>query len=165
MPCEQDIGLLLKMITDRVEQRGNRQLRSLGLTFGQSKILMVLGASPGGSLTMKELEERFRSAQSTISGLVSRMEKKGLIECRPAPNDRRAKLVVLAPEGERLRQLTLRDITSTHDLLLSAVPQEERAAFMRQLGAVCTYMNEVCSAEAHDDPAPADAPMEERMVL
>ena len=85
MPCEQDIGLLMKMIVDRMEQRANRQLRSLGLTFGQSKILMVLGAAPDGQLTMKELEERFRSAQSTISGLVSRMEKKGLLECRPSP--------------------------------------------------------------------------------
>ena len=73
--------------------------------------------------------------------------------------------MALAPEGARLRQITLRDIISTNDLLLSAIPEAERDPLTRQLGAICAFMNEVCSAEAHDDPAPEGASQEERMVL
>jgi DNA-binding MarR family transcriptional regulator len=41
---------------------------------------------------------------SNVTGIIDRLEERGLVERRNAPHDRRVKLVALTPEGKRLKQ-------------------------------------------------------------
>lgn len=113
MPCTTGYGLYIKKIGDILEQHMNKQLQHRNLTFGQSKLLMILGECKEHTAGMKELEERVHSAQSTVFGLVSRMEKKGLVTCYTAPNDRRVKMVTLTTEGEQLWLNVRHDMEAT----------------------------------------------------
>lgn len=72
----------------RVTQHMSQQFRShfgrLDLTFPQALVLTVLGED--GPVPISALAERTGSANSTVSGIVDRLEKLGLAR-RPAQRD------------------------------------------------------------------------------
>ena len=49
-----------------------------------------------GGLSLKDLSQRVGLAQSTASGIVDRLEKRGLARRRPHPTDRRASIIVVS---------------------------------------------------------------------
>jgi DNA-binding MarR family transcriptional regulator len=52
---------------------------------------------------MSELAETLWCDASNVTGIVDRLEARGLVERRPSPGDRRVKLLCLTDEGEALR--------------------------------------------------------------
>ena len=52
---------------------------------------------------MGELAQHMHCDSSNITGIVDRLEERGLVERRAAERDRRVKLVALTAEGEALR--------------------------------------------------------------
>ncbi len=70
--------LLIKQLHDRLEKYANNDLRSRDLTMMQVSVLQVLKLAEGQKMTMKELEHYFQIAQSTVVGIVSRLEKRSL---------------------------------------------------------------------------------------
>lgn len=59
---------------------------------------------PAGSMTMKELANELWCDQSNVTGVVDRLEGRGLVERRPSAADRRMKCIVLTVAGKRLRR-------------------------------------------------------------
>ena len=58
---------------------------------------------PGEAVPMSALAGTLHCDASNVTGIVDRLEARGLIERRPAPHDRRVKLLALTPDGEELR--------------------------------------------------------------
>jgi DNA-binding MarR family transcriptional regulator len=52
---------------------------------------------------MRRLSDVFMCDASTITGLVDRLEARGIIHRQSQPNDRRIKLIALTPEGAALK--------------------------------------------------------------
>ena len=57
-----------------------------------------------GPLPMSRLACALRCDPSNVTGIVDRLEERGLIERHPDPSDRRVKMLALTPEGERVRE-------------------------------------------------------------
>jgi DNA-binding MarR family transcriptional regulator len=53
---------------------------------------------------MGNLAEALHCDSSNVTGIVDRLEERGLVRRESAAGDRRVKLVVLTDEGERLRR-------------------------------------------------------------
>src|SRR3954465_12346737 len=62
--------------------------------------LRMLGAGPR---KMSELAQALFCDNSNVTGIVDRLEERGLLRREAAEGDRRVKLLVLTKEGERLR--------------------------------------------------------------
>jgi DNA-binding MarR family transcriptional regulator len=73
--------------------------REHGLTPQQGQLLCVLMAQPYG---MGELSAMLGLAKSSLTGLVDRTERNGLVRREPDPQDTRAVRVALTPQGTRL---------------------------------------------------------------
>jgi MarR family transcriptional regulator, organic hydroperoxide resistance regulator len=58
---------------------------------------------PGRPLAMSELAGILGCDNSNVTGIVDRLEYRGLVERRPAEHDRRVKLLVLTEAGRELR--------------------------------------------------------------
>ena len=71
------------------------------LSPSQFNILNLIGDSVEG-VTQIELSRQLIMHRSNVTGLVDRLEKRGLIERQANPNDRRAHQVVLTPSGRKL---------------------------------------------------------------
>ena len=67
----------------------------------QAHVLNLL--EDAGPLPMHAVADRLRCDASNVTGLVDRLEDRGLIERRAAAHDRRVKIVALTEEGARLR--------------------------------------------------------------
>lgn len=101
MPNYSDIGFCIKQIHDRLEKQANNAMRSSDLTMMQVSVLMTLQESAEQQLSMKELERCFGVAQSTIAGIVSRLEQKGFVEAFGDAADKRIKRVHITTAGEK----------------------------------------------------------------
>jgi DNA-binding MarR family transcriptional regulator len=67
-------------------------------------VLLELGRSEDGRLRPVELERRTLLAQYNASRLIDRMEKAGLVERLPHPEDGRGQLVAITQEGRALQK-------------------------------------------------------------
>lgn len=143
-------GLYFKMVSECVESRANRDLQSRNLTFSQSKVLRYLAHQPGHTATLKELEGRFHSAQSTVSGLVVRLEQKGLVAASPSPEDRRVKRVTLTEAGERAERGCHEDFIRTERQLVAPLTEAERAQLLDYLQRICAALT---GAEREEEKA------------
>ena len=72
-------GWYIKRIDNALEKEANQNLQALNLTMQQNRVLILLAHAPAHTLSLKALEEHFSAAQSTVAGLVSRLEKKGTL--------------------------------------------------------------------------------------
>lgn len=76
------------------------ELAELELSQGEVHVLADLVGVSGGA-TPGELHRAFGHANSTVTGILDRLEGKGLIERLPNPSDRRSQLVRLTPGGRK----------------------------------------------------------------
>lgn len=129
-------GWYIKRIDNALEKEANQNLQALNLTMQQNHALVMLVHAEGHTLSLKELEERFCAAQSTVAGLVSRLEKKGLVEAVPNPADKRIKLVRLTEAGQRLCAISRQNVLDSEARLTSLLSPEEREAFLACLQKV-----------------------------
>src|SRR5438034_1844235 len=63
---------------------------------------------PGRPLPMSRLADTLSCDASNVTGLVDRLESRGLVRRQPSPQDRRVKVLQLTPSGSRLRTQLLR---------------------------------------------------------
>jgi MarR family transcriptional regulator, lower aerobic nicotinate degradation pathway regulator len=84
-----------------VLRRSSRLAESeVGIGGAQLFVLQQLAAAPARSIN--ELAERTYTHQSSVSVVVRRLVKQGLVERRPAPDDRRRRELRLTRAGQRL---------------------------------------------------------------
>jgi DNA-binding MarR family transcriptional regulator len=76
-------------------------LDELGITYLQYIVLMVLWQE--SSLNVKELGQRLRLDSGTLTPLLKRLEKKGLVERRRSDQDERLRIITITREGLRLK--------------------------------------------------------------
>jgi DNA-binding MarR family transcriptional regulator len=116
-------------------QRG--QLPTLAAEFDlspvQCHVLHLI--EPGQPVPMGRVAETLACDASNVTGLVDRLESRGLIERRPSGDDRRVKVLALTPTGARLRTLLLRRMADPPDpfLRLSALEQRTLVAILERL--------------------------------
>ncbi|WP_030937392.1 MarR family winged helix-turn-helix transcriptional regulator [Streptomyces sp. NRRL S-646] len=72
---------------------------SENLTASQGKTLNVLRRGPS---SMSTLATTLTCDASNMTGIVDRLEKRGLVRREPSPSDRRVKNVLLTEEGEQV---------------------------------------------------------------
>lgn len=74
-----------------------------GLTPRQYDLLAMIKGAPGGgeTSTVGDLAPRMHLGQSTVTELVARAVKAGLVERRPSPDDGRVVVLRVTREGER----------------------------------------------------------------
>ena len=90
---------------------------------------------PGRPMPMGQLAETLSCHASNVTGLVNRLESRGLVRRRPSDEDRRVKVLVLTPTGARLRTLMLERMTTPPVVLgrLSATEQRELVRILSRL--------------------------------
>src|SRR4029453_2846145 len=87
---------------------------------------------PEQPLPMSRLADMLSCDASNVTGLVDRLEARGLIRRHASADDRRVKVLQLTPAGSRLRGQLLRRMTG-RSLPLSELSLEQRPTLVRIL--------------------------------
>lgn len=113
-----------------------RLLATIGAEYDLSVIqIRMLGILRDRQPGMLELGNYLGLDKSSITGLVSRAEKRGLVERTPSPHDGRGVLVSLTPAGRRLTEQGEAEITRRITELTKRLNATQRKQFT-QLTAV-----------------------------
>jgi DNA-binding MarR family transcriptional regulator len=95
----------------------------LGLSEAQCLVLEHL--DPAAPVPMCRLAETLDCDRSNVTGIVGRLEARGLVERRPNPSDRRVKNLVLTEAGRRQRQRLLDRLAEPPAGIRALRPQEQ----------------------------------------
>ncbi|HEU0282455.1 MAG TPA: MarR family transcriptional regulator [Gallionella sp.] len=124
-------------------------IRSLNLTPPQFDIVATLGNTPG--MSPKELGEKTLITKGTLTGVVDRLEDKGLVRRIASPSDGRSQIVQLTPQGKRLFARIFPAHTSHMERAFAQLSPEELAGMtdsLRRLRAA------FAAAHGTDEEAP-----------
>ena len=114
------------------DQAMTNALAQMELTAAQGHIMGFL-AHCDHQPCPRDIEEEFRLSHPTVSGLLSRLEKKGFIALDPDPADRRCKRIRVLPKGKECHELMHRTILENEQRLVSGFTTEEQVQF-------CAYL-------------------------
>lgn len=107
--------------------------REYGLTQQQGQLLCVLMPQPYG---MSELGAVLGLAKSSLTGLVDRTERNGLVQRKPDPQDSRAVRVALTGQGAKLADEFYTATCRRIEELTSGFAPAERDTLAALLGRV-----------------------------
>lgn len=128
------IGFLLADNSRLARWAFDRQVREIGVTGPQARLLLVLNRFPGENQSF--FAEQLEVEPITLCRMVDRLEEAGLIERRRDPADRRAwRLHLTAKSRKTMEQLRTRVDALVEDML-SGLSASEREEFERLLGQV-----------------------------
>jgi len=119
-----DLALVLVRLFDRVKHSIREVGDELGLSMAQLDVLRRLQAL--GPTSMRRLAEMLNCEASNLTGLVDKLESRGLVERRADPEDRRIRVLAVTPQGERVGHEAWFALTQRCPFM--NVPREKRAA-------------------------------------
>ena len=90
---------------------------------------------PERPLSMSQLAQTLSCDASNVTGLVDRLEARGLVCRQPSPDDRRVKVLQLTPTGVRLRTQLLKRM-ARRSLPLSRLSLDKQRALVKILEAL-----------------------------
>jgi len=97
---DRNLGFLISDVHRLITAAVDKEVSALGLTRSQLRVVLHLMRSDG--ISQVELADDLQLGKVTVGGLLDRLEEKGLIERRPHPQDRRAKLVYLTLADQKI---------------------------------------------------------------
>ncbi len=126
--------LLIKNTWQKLSRYYNQQLAGFDLSV--PKALLLLEISPEGGENPKTLAAKLDLESSSMTGLLDRLEKKGFIERRPDPNDRRSILIFLTQSGITARENIKALVEKLDRKVQEALTADDVKAFRRIISVI-----------------------------
>ena len=136
---DRHFGHYVRILHWCTDQRMTAALTDVDLTASQGPILGYIAhrKSPPCS---RDIEEEFKLSHPTVSGLLSRLEKKEFIQFRPDDTDRRCKRIYLRPKGREFMERIHRTIRETETQMVQNFTEEEKEQFFTLLNRAIANM-------------------------
>lgn len=93
--------------------RVDEALRPLGLTFARYEALVLLTFSRRGALPLGKMGERLMVHPASVTNIVDRLERQGLLRRVPHQTDRRTTLAEVTEEGRALVYLATEEVVKS----------------------------------------------------
>lgn len=119
------LGYLLHDVARLMKRRFEEEARAHGVTLPQWRALAQIGLSDG--ISQVALAQAIDADPMTVSGMLDRLEKRGLITRLADPSDSRAKLANLTDEGLAVVETTRAVGTAMYEAALVGVAPEDAA--------------------------------------
>lgn len=94
------LGYLIHEVARLLKRRFEEEAKTHGITLPQWRALAQIALKD--NITQREIADSIDADPMTVSGILDRLEKRGLIDRFPDPTDSRAKLARLTPGGDQL---------------------------------------------------------------
>lgn len=106
-------------------------LEEVGIYPGQHHLLFVLNKSDGQS--QKELADKLNITPATITVMLKRMEKSGLVQRRVDEEDQRISRVFITEEGSKICNDALKAVEKLEEECFGSLTVEEKVILRRLL--------------------------------
>ncbi|MEC4016158.1 MarR family winged helix-turn-helix transcriptional regulator [Streptomyces sp. H27-D2] len=96
-PLTQEVVELIGAVVARYYEEYEQAAAKHSLTGAQARVLGLLSHEP---MPMRRIAKKLKCEPSNVTGIVDRLEVRGLAERRPDPVDRRVKLAAATEKGQ-----------------------------------------------------------------
>jgi MarR family 2-MHQ and catechol resistance regulon transcriptional repressor len=129
---------LLSECYQRFEHLSGAHVRTVGLTPSQFDIIATLGNTDG--MSFKELGAKTLIMKGTLTGVVDRLEAKGMVKRSVQTADRRSMIVQLTPAGEEEFERVFSPHVQHCKQMFSAYSDADFAALEYELAKLKTHL-------------------------
>ncbi len=140
IPLDRKFGYMLRVLYWCTDQTMTNALESMELTAAQGHIMGYLSHRKEPACA-RDVEQAFCLSHPTVSGLLSRLEKKGFIHFLPDENDRRIKRIHILPKGRQCSDLMHRTILDNERRMVRDFSEEEKIQFYQFLNRAIDNMD------------------------
>jgi DNA-binding MarR family transcriptional regulator len=119
----------------------NRALSGYQLSPAARQALAVLDGA-GEPLSPTEIARRLIVTTASVTSLLDTLERRGLVERRPDPADRRRLLVAITPPAQAMVRQYVPEVVALQGAVMSGIGEEDR----QQLIAILTRIREAIAA-------------------
>ena len=138
-------GHRIRILHHAMDQTMTSALESMELTAAQGRIMGYITRRKSPPCA-RDIEDEFCLSHPTVSGILSRLEKKGFIEFRSDEQDKRCKRIHMLAKGKECTQLMYQTICNNEEKMVTDFSQEERDLFSALLDRAITNLgiNPIC---------------------
>ncbi len=109
-----------------------REMADYQITLAQFNVLRCI-AHQNGEVSISKISHEYQAVLPTMSGILERLELRGLISKSRDSNDRRSYLVSITPEGQSLLDQIKRTHTQQIEGFMLGISEKDRRNFIRLL--------------------------------
>lgn len=132
---EIECSRLLRSLHLEMKKKFNREMESLNLTSVQCQILLFLfRQDEKQEINQKDIEKMYGLSNPTVSGILKRMEEKGLIVRKVCKQDGRYKKIEVSDKAIELKNQLHESGKEAEAKLVRGLSQEEQKEFKRIVG-------------------------------
>lgn len=114
---------LLKQLMETVKQKVQHRFKEMNVTGPQGMLMGTLAHY--GEMKISDLSQRLGLSNSTVSGIIDRLEKQGLVERTRSKEDRRVVYVSVTSEFRKNSEEHFKEITKMFEAMMSNATAEE----------------------------------------
>ena len=133
---DKHVGMYFKKISEKLEKKANENLGKRELTFSQGKVLWYLRKNSEKTVTLSDIAKFLDCTHATVSGLVSRLEKKGYLRIETDQSDHRAKNLFLTEKEMTKFRAMQEHRKQMEETLLQGFDEKERNELLSYLQRV-----------------------------
>jgi DNA-binding MarR family transcriptional regulator len=104
-------------------------VRPYGLTFARYEALVLLSFSQRGALPLSKIGERLQVHPTSVTNIVDRLARSGLVDRKPNPQDGRGVLAEITAEGRDVVEKATGDLVAADFSLGALDAQQHRSLF------------------------------------
>lgn len=121
-PLTLEVVELIGSVVARYYEEYDQAAAEHSLTGAQARVLRLLSLEP---MPMRRIARKLKCEPSNVTGIVDRLEARGLVERRPDPADRRVKLAAPTEKGRATAALLRNSLDFAREPL-AELSEEER---------------------------------------
>ena len=118
------------------------QWKSSFLDYSKNEIFALLFVYRKGSANMSEIADYLGIPLNTATGIISRLEKKGVIDRDRDPADKRIVTITISSEGMEFLASEIKAIGYYYNLIMESITKEEMLLLIKLIGKLLDIMSQ-----------------------
>lgn len=153
-----EILIPIRQIVRSINLESKRIEKEYGISIPQLLCLNFLNDKPTFQGSHKEIKDFLKLNASTVTGLISRLETKGLVARLPKRDDKRVGLISITAKGVELLEKTPEPLHQQLSAKLKQYSPEELVNLQQSLATIIDFLNIENSDIAQSITIDADFP-------
>ncbi len=139
------IGIMMKKVHILNAEKLNLLLKEIDLTSSQCFVLIFLirNYKKQIEVNQKDIEKEFDISNPTVTGILNRLQNKGLIQRVSCESDARRNNIIVTQEALALDEILKQHFEKNEEIMLDGISEEERellrvllARMVKNLGGI-----------------------------
>lgn len=124
-------GHLIRRLSQQSNQVFQDEMKRIGADVTSVQFASMQAIELHGEMEQSQIAQSIHYDKATIGGVIDRLEKRGWVERKSNPKDRRAKLVTLTKEGRNALEEITPVVKALQDQVVANLSDDERALFIK----------------------------------